>query len=554
MARKPTYKELEHGIKGLEKKVVKRKRVREALGEFREFKEKIISESPIGMSIYDASGQCIAANDSIAELIGATRNQVLEQNYNSIESWKKSGLFDKAKSAVRQNSKKRHELKVKSTFGKDVSLDCHLVPFSSEGQNHLLLMINDISERLRAEEALKIITDEKAVLLASVPAMIFWIDKEGNFIRVNEPFAAALKKLPDEISGKSLFDLYPEDQARKYHSDNLKVIESGIPKKNIEEPVQTPACTVWVCTDKIPYRDKEGNVAGIIGFSVDITDRKLAEEALRESEEKYKSLVESSLTGIFIHQDGKYVFMNDRFAKIHGYIREELLGKEFLTLIHPDERDAKGQLALSRLKGEAVPELYEVRRLRKDGKTIWCEMIATRIEWRGRPAIMGNIVDVSERKQTERQVSERQAALEARTKELEEVNTALTVLLKRRKKDKTELEEKVLSTVKELVLPYAEKLKKSPLNAQQKAYLDRLELNLGRIVSPFAYTLSSKLVGLTSREIQVAKLVKDGKIAKEIAELLCMSLRTVESHKKSIRKKLRIKNSKINLKSYLLSV
>ena len=151
MATKPTYKELEQRIRGLEKKSSKRKPVREALGEFREFKEKIISESPIGMSIYDASGQCVAANDSIAQIIGAARNQVLEQNYNNIESWKKSGLFDKAKSAVRENSKKRHELKVKSTFGKDVSLDCHLVPFSSEGQNHLLLMINDmvIEEELR---------------------------------------------------------------------------------------------------------------------------------------------------------------------------------------------------------------------------------------------------------------------------------------------------------------------------------------------------------------------------------------------------------------------
>ena len=269
MAKKPSYEKLERKVKELEKQAVERKRAEEALGEFREFKEKIISESPIGMSIYDASGQCVAANDSIGRMIGATKEQVLEQNYNNIESWKKSGMLDKAKSAIRENSKKRHELIVKSTFGKDVSLDCHLVPFSSGGQNHLLIMINDISERIRAEEALKIITDEQAVLLASVPAMIFWIDKEGNFIRVNEQFAAALRKSPDEISGKSLFDLYPEDQARKYHSDNLEVLESGNPKKNIHEPVQTPAGTIWVSTDKIPYRDKEGNNAGIIGFSVD---------------------------------------------------------------------------------------------------------------------------------------------------------------------------------------------------------------------------------------------------------------------------------------------
>jgi len=139
----------------LEKEATERERTEEALGEFREFKEKIISESPIGMSIYDASGQCVAANDSIAALIGATKEQVLEQNYNDIESWKTSGMLHKAKSAIKENSKKRYELIVKSTFGKDVSLDCHLVPFSSEGETHLLLMINDISERIQAEEALR---------------------------------------------------------------------------------------------------------------------------------------------------------------------------------------------------------------------------------------------------------------------------------------------------------------------------------------------------------------------------------------------------------------
>jgi len=116
MAKKPGYEKLERKVKELEKQAVERKRAEEALGEFREFKEKIISESPIGMSIYDASGQCVAANDSIGRIIGATKEQVLEQNYNNIESWKKSGMLDKAKSAIRENSKRRYDLIVRSTF------------------------------------------------------------------------------------------------------------------------------------------------------------------------------------------------------------------------------------------------------------------------------------------------------------------------------------------------------------------------------------------------------------------------------------------------------
>jgi PAS domain S-box-containing protein len=132
-----------------------------------------------------------------------------------------------------------------------------------------------------------------------------------------------------------------------------------------------------------------------------IEELRQAQDALRESEEKYGLLVENSLTGIFIHQDGRYVFVNDRFAEIHGHTREDMLEKDPLDLVHPDERDALKQLASKRLKGEPVPQRYEVRRLRKDGMTMWCEMMATRIEYAGRPAIMGNIVDITERKRAE---------------------------------------------------------------------------------------------------------------------------------------------------------
>ena len=131
---------------------------------------------------------------------------------------------------------------------------------------------------------------------------------------------------------------------------------------------------------------------------------KQVEEALRRSEEKYKTLTTNSLTGIFIHQDGRFVFVNDRFAKLHGYTTEELLGMEYKALIHPDDREVMAERASKRLKGESVPFQYEVQRLKKDGGTIWCEMIAAAIEYRGKTAIMGNIVNITKRKQAEEHV------------------------------------------------------------------------------------------------------------------------------------------------------
>jgi len=162
--------------------------------------------------------------------------------------------------------------------------------------------------------------------------------------------------------------------------------------------------------------------------------------------------------------------------------------------------------------------------------------------------------DITRRKRAEKNLKRREASLKAQKVELQEVNSALRVLLKQRELDKTAVEEKVLFNVKELVVPYAAKLRKSRLDEKQRAFLNVLESNLNNIIEPFAFTLSSKFLGLTPKEIHVANLVKDGKTAKQIAELLNVSVRTVEAHKRSIRTKTRIKNSKINLRSHLLSL
>jgi DNA-binding CsgD family transcriptional regulator len=148
----------------------------------------------------------------------------------------------------------------------------------------------------------------------------------------------------------------------------------------------------------------------------------------------------------------------------------------------------------------------------------------------------------------------REAELEIRANELEELNSALRVLLKRREEDQKEIEEKVLSNVKELVLPYVERLKKSVLGAEQSTYVNILESNLEDIVSPFVRKLSSTYLGLTPTEIHVANLVKEARDSKTIAQLLNMSPRTVESHRQNIRKKLGLKNKKVNLRSHLLSI
>jgi DNA-binding CsgD family transcriptional regulator len=161
---------------------------------------------------------------------------------------------------------------------------------------------------------------------------------------------------------------------------------------------------------------------------------------------------------------------------------------------------------------------------------------------------------IGERKRAEGALRKSEAAVKAQVRNLEEVNTALKVLLKRREEDKAELEEKVLSNVRALVLPYVEALKNTRLDPKQQTYLGIVKSHLDSIVSPFSAKLSSKYGGFTPKEIQAATLIKEGKTSKEIAELWNVSTRAIEFHRDNIRAKLGLKNKKANLRTSLLSL
>ena len=162
--------------------------------------------------------------------------------------------------------------------------------------------------------------------------------------------------------------------------------------------------------------------------------------------------------------------------------------------------------------------------------------------------------EITELKLTEEALRKSREALEEQKQSLEEANIALKVLLKQREDDKLELEKKVLSNVKELVLPYVEKLKNSRLRPKDKTLAEIIETHLNDIISPLLRKFSHAGILLTPQEMQVAALVKDGRTSKEIADILNVSEATVNFHRKNLRDKFGIKGKQTNLRSYLLSI
>ncbi len=159
-----------------------------------------------------------------------------------------------------------------------------------EGMPATLNFLRDVTERKKTEAILQKQREELQVILDSVPAGIWYKDSENRLVRVNKAAAVSISMKPEDIEGKEVCELFPKD-AEHYYKDDLEVIRSGKPKLNIIEGMQVPwGEKKWVCTDKVPYRDEQGNVSGVIAFVSDITERKKAEAKLLDYQAKLKSL------------------------------------------------------------------------------------------------------------------------------------------------------------------------------------------------------------------------------------------------------------------------
>lgn len=154
----------------------------------------------------------------------------------------------------------------------------------------------------------------------------------------------------------------------------------------------------------------------------------------------------------------------------------------------------------------------------------------------------------------DRRVKEQTIEMELKIKSLQELNKGMEILLKKKEKDKKEIEDNIVANVKMLVIPYFEKIKKTKLDDQQKVLIDIIESNINEILSPFSRKMSIKELNLTPMEIQIVNLIIQGAPSKKIGKIMNISPRTVDTHRKNIRKKIGLNQKRVNLRSYLLAL
>jgi len=286
------------------------------------------------------------------------------------------------------------------------------------------------------------------------------------------------------------------------------------------------------------------------------------EDALQASEETFRAMLNSTHDlALLSKRDGTVLAANTSMAERFGKSPEEFKGLNIYSLMPSETVGLRKSKAQEMLRTK-LPLNYTEKRM---GHFFDCNLFPIVDDGGSVKRFTVFVQDVTERlkceealrkagKELEHQVNEKTLELMDKTKNLEEVNTALRVLLKKRDEDKKELEKKVLLNVGEMIEPYLNKLKKTKLDEMQRTYLGIIESNLNDIISPFVCGVSINLLNFTPTELQVANLVKQGKSTKEIASILNLSAKTIEFHRDNIRKKLSIKNRKINLRTHLLSL
>jgi PAS domain S-box-containing protein len=561
---------------------------------------------PVGITTLK-DGRFVDVSDAFLRLMGRKRDEVI--GHTSVEigfitKEQRASFFEELNKRGRVENL---EMEVGTKGGALKYGLFNAVLMSTNNEKYLLAVMIDITDRKLMEKALAEEHQRLLSILDGSPVSSFVIDRDRKVTAwnmVNEFFTGLSK---GDMLGKPLDlsplykDRVPPALADLVHEMSDEEImkrygHKGIRKSEIHPQAFESIGSIWIkgkerimAIQATRLRDAAGSVIGAIQCAQDITTQKWSEEKLRKSEEKYRNLFENAAEGIYqVSPEGRFISVNPAAARMLGYESPEELIDTITDIgsqvyAYPEDRDK----ALALLKKDGFFRNLEVRNRRKNGSLVWI-LANVRVVQDDQGNILyheGTSSDITEQRNAkdtlERLVTERTAEVSKKNKQLvgevkksksaedalrrkgrelhlhsvklQQLNSALKVLLKQRDEDRRELEEKVLSNVKHLITPSLEILKKQKLNPDSKTYLDILESNLMNIVSPFSHTLFSKYQNLTPTEIKVANMIINGKTTKEMADLMGVSANSINHHRYHIRNKLGILTQKINLRSCLSS-
>ena len=399
-----------------------RQQVEETLRESEERYRLLLNSNMDGILLTSPSGEIFSANPAACRMFNRSEEEICSLGRNCIVDESDSRL----RKAFEERSKTgtfSGELTLLRKDGTKFSAEVSSVLFKNKkGAGRSSMVIRDVTGRKHVEEALrnnqqKLVEVNRMLQLVmdTIPVRIFWKDKDLVYLGSNRLFAEdAGRKSPAELIGDNDYNMGWREQAEAYRNDDMKVIRSGMAKLAYEEPQTTPdGKQIWLRTSKIPLLNIENQIVGILGIYEDITERKRVEEAIRESEERFRMVFENVFDGICIYDENpdptkrKLIECNERYAAMAGRSREELLHLDNTQALRVTNDDRANVNRLESLaKGTAFHGSFSW--IRPDGKDNIVEYVGVPITWRGKSYSIGIDRDITEKRRAEEALRERE--------------------------------------------------------------------------------------------------------------------------------------------------
>jgi two-component system, cell cycle sensor histidine kinase and response regulator CckA len=373
----------------------------------------ILSENaPFSMAMIDSRGNYTYVNLKFTEMFGYDVQDVPDGN-----TWFNTAFPDPVARAfavstwvndvkdMRPGERKPRIFKVTCKDGTEKTVNLISVRLEN---GEFLETGEDITERMRADETLRQTNETLHAVVMASPLAIVSLDRDGKVTIWNEAAERMLGWKASEVLGKD-YPAVPTAGEADFQSRFLEGYHTESPKGVELERLKKDGSIITVNLFTAPMFDGDGNVVASVGVLADITDRKKTEELLKESEAKYRNIIEESLVGAYISQDGVMKYVNKRFCEIHGYTYDEIVNRMGpLDLVYTDDKGIVEESMRKRLAGEISVDEYEFRAVRKDGEVITAKIIGGVMSYGGVMATAGTILDITKEKVLEQQLLQAQ--------------------------------------------------------------------------------------------------------------------------------------------------
>ncbi|MDY6990863.1 MAG: PAS domain S-box protein [Thermodesulfobacteriota bacterium] len=403
---------------GIFRDITQRKHAEEEIARAWVFLHSVIEQSPVPMITALPDGTVQTYNQAALDNLGIADESETQRGLNIFEHKHTWQGFDKDGKAVpvedlpmawalRGEPTKAKEMRIVRKDGTERWILVEGVPIR-DAEGKLIagfIIFPDITERKLAEETVIKEKHFSETAMNSLPGLFYFFEGEGKLLRWNKNIETISGYTSEEIARMTALDFFADEDRDLTRQAIQEVLEVG------SSSVENRLCTKN--GERIPFyftgrRVTIGEGAFVVGMGIDITERKRSEALIRESEEKYRLLVDNADDAIFITQDGMIKFPNPKTLEVSGYSSKELADVPFVELIHPEDRDMVLERYNRRLVGEEVPSVYSFRIISRKGQELWVEINAILITWNGRPATLNFVRDITAQKRLEDQLRQAQ--------------------------------------------------------------------------------------------------------------------------------------------------